>query len=203
MKALMSAEFKFERFLMRVMIKPVACFLALFVCGAMAFAPAHAGSKAFETYGDIASYGVPIAAGVISLYKDDEDGIVQLATGFAISMASTYGLKKTVDRTRPDGSNDDSFPSGHTAKAFAGAGYLHYRYGLKYGIPAYIASAAVGASRVDADKHYWSDVIASAVLTNLVAMAVTERFRETPVEVGLMMGQDEDNTYGFAARMRF
>jgi membrane-associated phospholipid phosphatase len=164
---------------------------------------ASAGSHAFKTYGDVASWGVPVAAGVISLIKEDEEGIYQLGTGFTISMAIAFGLKKSVDRTRPDGSNNESFPSGHAARAFAGASYLHYRYGLEYGIPAYVLSAAVGASRVDADKHYWSDVIASAVITNLVAMAVTDRFKESPVEVGLMMGEDEDNTYGVAARMRF
>ncbi|RMF07697.1 MAG: phosphatase PAP2 family protein [Alphaproteobacteria bacterium] len=163
----------------------------------------QAGSDAFTTYGDIASWGVPVAAGVISMVKEDNDGLLQLGTGFALSMAATYGLKKTVNRTRPDGSDDESFPSGHTARAFAGASYLHYRYGLKYGVPAYILSAAVGASRVDADKHHWTDVIASAVLTNLVALAVTDRFEDSAVEVGLMMGEDEDNTYGVAARLRF
>jgi membrane-associated phospholipid phosphatase len=48
-------------------------------------------------------------------------------------------VKRTVDRERPDGGGL-SFPSGHTS----GASYLHYRYGWKYGLPTYLAEAAVG-----------------------------------------------------------
>lgn len=184
-------------------VKGAVAMLATLLLTISISAPASAGSDAFRTYGDIASWGVPAAAGLISVIKEDDDGLIQLGTGFAISMAATFGLKKTVNRTRPDGSDNESFPSGHTARAFAGASYLHYRYGLKYGIPAYALSAAVGAARVDADKHHWTDVIASAVIANLVALAVTDRFEESPVEVGLMMGEDEDKTYGVAARMRF
>ena len=45
-----------------------------------------------------------------------------------------------------------------------GASFIHKRYGFKYSIPAYVASTYVGYSRIDADKHDASDVIAGALI---------------------------------------
>lgn len=164
---------------------------------------AHAGSSAFKTYGDVASFAIPAFAAGVSLYKDDEQGLGQLGLGFLLSMGATYGLKKTVHRWRPDRSDDESFPSGHTARAFAGASYLQFRYGSAYGVPMLLASGAVGWSRVDADKHHWTDVIAAGVLSTAVAWFTTSRYKELPVNVSVMMGEDENRTYGLAAQMRF
>ena len=55
-----------------------------------------------------------------------------------------------------------SFPSGHTASAFIGAGFLQRRYGWKYGVPAYLAAGFVGASRVITKWHWIGDVIIGA-----------------------------------------
>ena len=41
---------------------------------------------------------------------------------------------------------DFSFPSGHTSAAFTGAAFMDYKYGLKYGLPAYILASFVGWS---------------------------------------------------------
>nr|WP_279347234.1 phosphatase PAP2 family protein [Govania unica] len=118
-------------------------------------------------------------------------------------MGATYGLKKTVHRERPDMSDNESFPSGHAARAFAGASYLQFRYGSAYGLPMYLASGAVGWSRVDARKHHWTDVIASGVLTTAVAWFTTSKYQDIPVNVSLMMGEDQNRTYGLAANMQF
>jgi len=45
-------------------------------------------------------------------------------------------LTFTVQRTRPDGSDNSSFPSGHSASAFATTGVLQHHYGWKVGVPA-------------------------------------------------------------------
>jgi membrane-associated phospholipid phosphatase len=39
------------------------------------------------------------------------------------------GLKHSVHERRPDGSGNDSFPSGHAAVSFAAAATIHRRYG--------------------------------------------------------------------------
>jgi hypothetical protein len=76
-----------------------------------------------------------------------------------LSQAYVQALKFTVQRERPDGSNSVSFPSGHSASAFATATVLQRHYGWKVGIPATIAAAYVATARVHDNKHYLSDVI--------------------------------------------
>ncbi len=83
-----------------------------------------------------------------------------------LMMAGTvYALKKTTEELRPDGSNRSSFPSGHTATAFASAELLHQEFKntstlLSYS--GYLAAAATGGLRMYNNKHYFSDVLAGA-----------------------------------------
>ncbi len=81
-------------------------------------------------------------------------------------MGSTvFGLKKLTGEWRPDGSNRFSFPSGHTATAFAAAEFLRKEYqdvSPWYGIAGYAAAAATGYLRMYNNKHWLSDVVAGA-----------------------------------------
>ena len=133
--------------------------------------PAHAGSGALESYGDVGRIAIPAIAAMIAMAKQDAEGLKQFSDISTVTFGTVYGLKRAVNRERPDG-GPHSFPSGHTSAAFAGASYLHYRYGLKYGLPAYLAASAVAASRVDARRHHWTDVLAGAVIANLFAYYV-------------------------------
>jgi len=82
-------------------------------------------------------------------------------------------LKFTVQRERPDGSNNVSFPSGHAASAFATAGVLQRHYGWKVGIPATLAAGYVATARVHDNKHYLSDVIFGAAMGIAAERTVT------------------------------
>jgi membrane-associated phospholipid phosphatase len=73
-------------------------------------------------------------------------------------------LKFTVQRERPDGSNDRSFPSGHAAGGFAAATALARHYGWKVAIPAYLGATFIAAARVYDNKHYLSDVTFGAAM---------------------------------------
>jgi membrane-associated phospholipid phosphatase len=67
--------------------------------------------------------------------------------------------------TRPDGSNNRSFPSGHTATAFLGAHILYREYkeiSPWVGIAGYGTAGITGILRVINHKHWFSDVIAGA-----------------------------------------
>lgn len=75
----------------------------------------------------------------------------------------TTGLKQATRRTRPEGPGL-SFPSGHTAMAFASATVLQRHFGWKAGIPAYAVASYVAASRVQTQRHYLSDVAFGAAL---------------------------------------
>jgi len=80
-----------------------------------------------------------------------------------VGAAWTTGIKQVVRRSRPEGTGF-SFPSGHTAAAFASATVLQQHFGWKVGLPAYAVASYVAASRVETGKHYWSDVAFAAAL---------------------------------------
>ena len=88
----------------------------------------------------------------------------------------TYGMKYLVDRERPYDKYPDrvhayshegspSFPSGHTATAFALATSLSVKYPKWYVIaPSAFWACSVGFSRMNEGVHYPSDVAAGAVI---------------------------------------
>lgn len=90
----------------------------------------------------------------------------------AVMMAATVkGLKICVNRTRPNG-EDESFPSGHTAKAFMGATLLAHEYGNRsvwIPIAGYTVATATGVMRVLNNRHYLSDVVVGAAVGILTA----------------------------------
>lgn len=116
------------------------------------------------TAGDVATALVAVAAGGVTIARNDREGAVQLVKSAALDLGVTYGLKLTIKERRPDGSDNESFPSAHTSVAFTSAEYLRKRYGLEYGIPAYALASFVAYSRVEADKHYVRDVLAGAAI---------------------------------------
>ncbi len=117
-----------------------------------------------EAAGDVATVLVAAAAGGMTLALKDREGMAQLAKSAALDLAVTYGLKYTVSERRPNGEDNQSFPSAHSSVAFTSAEYLRKRYGWEYGIPAYGVAAFVAYSRVEADKHYVHDVLAGAAI---------------------------------------
>jgi hypothetical protein len=77
----------------------------------------------------------------------------------------TYPLKKITHQMRPDGSNYNSFPSGHTAEAFASAEFLRQEYkdvSPLYGVAGYLMASTTGFLRMYNNKHWFGDVIAGA-----------------------------------------
>lgn len=136
------------------------------------FANAKNNDKVFQRVGDILQIAVPASAYIATFVTDDNEGRNQFYTSLAANLLITYGLKYSINKTRPDGGGA-SFPSGHTSAAFHGAAFIHRRYGLKYATPAYLAGFLVAASRVDADRHYISDVVAGAVLGIAVSFYFT------------------------------
>ena len=109
------------------------------------------------------------------------------STAFALAQAATvdlaivYGLKYATQRERPDGSDNQSFPSGHTSQAFAMASVAQHHYGWKIGVPAYALAGLMGASRIHEDKHWLSDVVAGAALGYIAGRTVV-RVNRRPLE---------------------
>lgn len=82
-----------------------------------------------------------------------------------ITNASVYSMKSISHQLRPDGSKYNSFPSGHTAEAFANAEFLRQEYkdvSPWYGVAGYAMAATTGYLRMYNNKHWLSDVVAGA-----------------------------------------
>lgn len=123
--------------------------------------------------------GVPVAMAVTAWAKHDKQLLkdaVYVGTSVAGTFVVTYGMKYLVDRQRPyerypdrvhaySHENSPSFPSGHTATAFALATSLSVKYPKWYVIaPSAVWACSVGVSRMNEGVHYPSDVLAGAAI---------------------------------------
>ncbi len=123
--------------------------------------------------------GVPVAMALASWIKHDKELLkdaIYVGTSVAGAFVLTYGMKYLVDRERPyerwpdrvhpySRESSPSFPSGHTATAFALATSLSIKYPKWYVIaPSAIWACSVGVSRMNEGVHYPSDVLAGAAI---------------------------------------
>ncbi|WP_255349818.1 phosphatase PAP2 family protein [Dysgonomonas sp. HGC4] len=93
------------------------------------------------------------------------DQTLIMATSYLIMGATVQTVKSTTHIARPNGSNNNSFPSGHTATAFVGAHILFKEYkdtSPWIGIGGYAVATATGTMRVLNKKHWVSDVVTGA-----------------------------------------
>ncbi|MBB5637633.1 membrane-associated phospholipid phosphatase [Pedobacter cryoconitis] len=93
------------------------------------------------------------------------DGTALYVLSEAIMGVSTFSVKHIVGRERPNGSDNYSFPSGHTANAFAAAEFLNQEYrdvSPWIGYAGYTVATATGVLRMYNNKHWLSDVVAGA-----------------------------------------
>jgi membrane-associated phospholipid phosphatase len=154
-------------------------------------------SDTIETTGDVLQILIPTAGLVATRYMDDDEGSIQFLKSFGTTFVATQGLKYTIDKKRPNGS-DHSFPSGHTSAAFQGASFIQMRYGWKYGIPSYLGAAFVGYSRVESDHHYVIDVIAGAALG-----IASNYYFTTPYDGFTIKPTANNGTYGISLTKLF
>ncbi|WP_090658802.1 phosphatase PAP2 family protein [Parafilimonas terrae] len=96
---------------------------------------------------------------------DIQNRTAVLLKGELSMIAVTQLLKNTTHIQRPDHSNYSSFPSGHTAQAFAAATFLSEEYKYKFKWMPYVSysiATSVGILRMANNKHYISDVLVGA-----------------------------------------
>ena len=128
-------------------------------------------------------FGVRYDLGRNKFYRDEETkkkAYAQPVAGhnwprFAVNTIASVGvayvgktaLKAMVKEERPDHSDNKSFPSGHTAMAFAAARSIDKEFrkeSIWIPIAGYAAATAVGIERVANDRHHWYDVVAGAAV---------------------------------------
>jgi len=149
----------------------------------------------FQNFGSVWSFGV---IGAFDIWGEAAGDATAKNTAMDALTASIIGpgligtsLKNVVGRVRPGSAtrtfefkpftNNQSFPSGHAAQAFAVATAIAENYPewwvqtLCYG-----SAGLVGYARIEQNAHYASDVVAGALLGWWVARAVVHRHGGPP-----------------------
>jgi membrane-associated phospholipid phosphatase len=139
------------------------------------------GGKEFQFGASLAT----LAIGKISGNERVSDVSSKVLRAQIMALTVSGVIKKAAQRQRPDGSDNRSFPSGHTSVSFASATVLQRELGWKVGIPAYAAATYVGMARIEKKKHFLSDVAFGAAIGILSGRTVTigsgnKRFAVSP-----------------------
>jgi hypothetical protein len=120
-----------------------------------------------DRYGD----GVTLGAGTVGIllagYAGGDEALTafgkDLGRSLLFSWGTVWALKLTINAKRPNG-GPYSFPSGHTATAFAAAPVIAKHWGWKAGIPAYAVAATTALARMEDRRHYLADVLFGAAV---------------------------------------
>jgi membrane-associated phospholipid phosphatase len=122
------------------------------------------GTQTWGNVSDALAIGLPLVAAGKAFGSGDSEGVKELTYTLGATLVAAQTLKALVHEKRPDGSGNDSFPSGHTAIAFAAARFFDKRYATEASPYLYAAAGLTAIARVKADKHYAKDVVAGAAL---------------------------------------
>ena len=130
-----------------------------------------------------------------------------------ILTGSVFSLKKITAVQRPDGSSYTSFPSGHSAEAFASAEFMRMEYkdvSPWYGVAGYAMAIATGYLRMYNNKHWFSDVVAGAgvgIASTKIAYWLYPKiqrklFKDKPVNT-IVMPTYQNGSFGVGMVHRF
>ena len=159
--------------------------LILFICFVT---NSKAQNESLETAGDVVLVALPITALTTTLIIGDKKGSWQFAKSFAVNQIITFSLKEIIDKPRPDGSNNNSFPSGHTSTTFQSASFIQRRYGWKYGAVAYALAGFTAYSRVENNKHDGWDVLGGIVIGVGSTYLFTTPYQKEHLELSFKSG---------------
>ncbi|MGB7784497.1 MAG: phosphatase PAP2 family protein [Salinimicrobium sp.] len=148
-------------------------------------------SPAVKTSGDVLLVALPTSAALTTLVMKDKKGFWQMAEGFATNLALTTALKYGINKRRPFNGGGQAFPSGHTSVTFQAASFIHFRYGLKYSIPAYALAGWTAYSRINATRHDGYDILAGAVVGIGSSLIFTTPYEREHMQLTFSSSRDE------------
>ncbi len=136
--------------------------------------------KGITRLGDNGTLWIVLTVLFLVLNKTRRVGLTSAVALIITFLTVNLGIKNAVARTRPyeviDGlinlvekQHDFSFPSGHSAHAFAVGVVILIMMPKKFGVPIFIISILMAYSRLYIGVHYPSDVIAGALIGTIIA----------------------------------
>ena len=132
--------------------------------------------------GSIAVAGLTVgafSAGRFSTFDRLRASTYDISQAIIVNQVWTQGLKLAIRRERPDASNRVSFPSGHASNAFTAATVIVRHY-PRLAVPGYGVATYIAVSRMAANKHHFSDIVAGAGFGYGVGRLVTRRNSRAP-----------------------
>ena len=123
------------------------------------------------------------------------------AIAYTLVGATVLTTKQLTGIERPDGSANNSFPSGHTAFSFVGADLVYMAYKDSspiYGIAAYACATTVGFLRMYNNRHWFSDVVCGAGVGILASRLSFLAFDKIKQCIGNRKNKDLSFNGGFA-----
>ncbi|WP_019831198.1 phosphatase PAP2 family protein [Sphingomonas sp. PR090111-T3T-6A] len=141
----------------------------------LAAAPVHASPHGWADASDIGRDVLISAALAVPAVQGDWHGDIEAGASIVVAGGAAWALKEAFPEERPDHSDRKSFPSGHSAEAFAAAATLENRYGWRAGLPAFAVASFVATARVEARKHHWYDAVAGAAIGTGSGFLLTRR----------------------------
>ena len=131
---------------------------------------------------------------------------IALTCSYIIMTAVVLSLKYSTKIERPDKTSFNSFPSGHTSTAFAGAEFLWQEYkdhSIWIGIAGYTIATGTGVFRMLNNRHWLTDIATGAgigMLSTKLAYWLypginRTLFRQTQKSVGMGISPDFSTDY--------
>jgi membrane-associated phospholipid phosphatase len=121
------------------------------------------GRKAWDHFSDAGRF--VLVAGAIAaplVNRRDLRGSFNALTSILAVAALSKAIKAFWREPRPNGENNNSFPSQHSSECFAAATALERELGQPVGPAAFALAGAVSYARIVCGKHHPVDVVAGA-----------------------------------------
>lgn len=137
--------------------------------------------KSITRLGDAGCLWIVLSVLFLVLNKTRRVGVAASFAMIFTFITVNLGIKNIVARIRPyeaveglnrlvEAQKDYSFPSGHTAHAFAVGVVILIMMPRKVGVPVFIISVLMAYSRLYIGVHYPTDVIGGAVIGTLMGL---------------------------------
>jgi len=153
----------------------------------------HPDQNVLNSIGDQMGLGYPemvpfLVAAVITKNQKTMLTFDELAVGTVTNQAIVQPLKYTVNQERPNGLNDQGFPSGHSSQSIMMATVLAHQYGAKVGIPAFLGAIGIEWGRMAELNHDLPEITMGSAIGAFAGVSAYRSVEKEAVSLGEKKG---------------